>query len=154
MIAAEDGARIFVYRWAPAAAKAAVQIVHGLAEHASRYSRLAGALNAAGYAVYASDLRGHGKTAAKAEDLGLLAERGGWRKCLDDLWRVNRRIAQEQPGVPVFLLGHSMGSTLAMQFISEHGGELAGAVLSGASGKPTALAAVGRLITRAERLRL
>jgi alpha-beta hydrolase superfamily lysophospholipase len=154
MIAAKDGAQIFVYRWVPAAAKAAVQIVHGLAEHAGRYGRLAATLNAAGYAVYASDLRGHGKTAVQAEDLGLLAERGGWRKSLDDLWRVNRRIAQEKPGVPVFLLGHSMGSTLAMQFISEHGDEFAGAALSGASGKPTALAAVGRLITRAERLRL
>lgn len=154
IISAEDGARIFVHCWLPAAPKAAVQIVHGLAEHAGRYRRLAEALNAAGYAVYAGDLRGHGRTATDPGELGLLAERGGWRKCLDDLWRVNRRMAQDHPGVPVFLAGHSMGSTLAMQFISEHGEAIAGAALSGASGKPTALASAGRLITRLERLRL
>lgn len=153
-MAAEDGVQFFVYRWLPAAPKAAVQIVHGMAEHAGRYGRLAEALNAAGYAVYAADHRGHGRTARTPEDLGFLAESGGWRKCLDDVWSLNRRVALEHPGLPVFLLGHSMGSSLAMQFISEHGESLAGAALSGASGKPTALAAAGRLITRLERLRL
>jgi len=153
-MAGEDGRQLFVYRWLPEAPKAAVQIAHGLAEHAGRYGRLAGVLNAAGYAVYAGDHRGHGLTAQSPEDLGFLAEHRGWRKCLDDLWSVNRHVALEHPGLPVFLFGHSMGSTLAMQFISEHGESLAGVALSGASGKPTMLAEAGRLITRLERLRL
>jgi alpha-beta hydrolase superfamily lysophospholipase len=154
-LAAADGIELFVYRWLPdAAAKAVVQIVHGLAEHAGRYARLAGALTAAGYAVYADDHRGHGRTARDAAALGFFAERDGWQRCLDDLWRLNRRIAADHPGLPILLLGHSMGSFLAQHFISEHGDALAGAVLSASSGKPPPLAAIGRVVARLERLRL
>lgn len=162
--AAQDGTAISVYCWLPevrppevhpkaAQPKAAVQIVHGLAEHAGRYRRVAEALTAEGYAVYASDLRGHGRTACNADDLGFLAERDGWRKCLDDLWQLNGRISAETR-VPIMLLGHSMGSTLARQLVAEHGDALAGVVLSGSSGQPVPLAIAGRMIARAERLRL
>jgi alpha-beta hydrolase superfamily lysophospholipase len=155
VLPAPGGVELFVYRWLPQGPpRAIVQIVHGLAEHAGRYARLAQALNAAGYAVYANDHRGHGRTAKSADDLGFFAEREGWRRCVDDLWLVNRHIAAAHPGVSIVLLGHSMGSTLAEQFMGEHGDALAGVVLSGASGKPTATAAIGRHIIRAERLRL
>jgi alpha-beta hydrolase superfamily lysophospholipase len=150
-----DGVNLFVYCWLPAEPpKAVVQIAHGLAEHAARYARLAEALNAAGYAVYANDHRGHGRSVKSAGDLGFFAERDGWRKCVDDLWQVNRYIAAEHPGLPIVLLGHSMGATLAEQFMGDHGNALAGVVLSGANGKPTALAKIGSVFTRAERLRL
>lgn len=154
-VTAGDSTPIFVYRWLPQGrAAAVVQIIHGLAEHAGRYRRVAEALTTAGYAVCASDLRGHGRTATSQDDLGFFGERGGWRKCLDDLWQLNRTIAAENPAVPVLLLGHSMGATLARQFMVEHGGVLAGVVLCGSSGQPTPLALSGRLIARAEKLRL
>jgi len=150
-----DNTELFVHRWLPdEPAKAVVQIAHGLAEHGARYGRLAAALNEHGYAVYANDHRGHGKTAKTPEELGFIAERDGWRKCIDDLWLLHQRIAAEHPRLPIILLGHSMGSTMARQFIMEHGDALAGAVLSGPSGQPTAMAALGRAITRLERLRL
>jgi len=153
ILPAHDGLGLSIYHW-PAAERprAAVQIVHGLAEHAGRYARLAHALNPAGYEVYAGDLRGHGRTATSAEELGFFAARDGWRKCVDDLWLLNRHIAAAHPGVPLVLLGHSMGATLAEQLMGEHGDALAAVVLSGSGGKPTPLAAAGRLITRAERL--
>lgn len=154
-LAAGDGADLFIYRWLrPGRCKAIVQIAHGLAEHAGRYSRLAETLNAAGYGVYANDHRGHGQTCSGQNQLGFFARSNGWQLCIDDLWRVNRHVAAENPGAPVVLLGHSMGSTMAQQFIGEHGGALAGVVLSGSSGTPTALAAIGRLILRWERMRL
>jgi alpha-beta hydrolase superfamily lysophospholipase len=154
-LTAADGMELFVHRRLPdAPAKAVVQIIHGLAEHGARYGRLAAALNAYGYAVYANDHRGHGKTAKTPEDLGFFAARDGWRKSLDDLWLLHQRIAADHPGLPIILLGHSMGSTMARQFIIEHGEALAGAVLSGPSGQPTAMAALGRALTRLERLRL
>lgn len=131
-----------------------MQIAHGLAEHAGRYARLAAALNAAGYAVYANDHRGHGRTCKNKDDLGFFAEREGWRLCVDDLWMLNRHIATQHPGVPLVLLGHSMGATLAEQFIGEHGEALAGAVLSASGGEPTPVASVGRLIMRIERWRV
>jgi alpha-beta hydrolase superfamily lysophospholipase len=154
-IRAADGVEIFVRCWVPdAAPKAAVQIAHGLAEHGGRYARLAQALTAAGYAVYASDHRGHGHTAAGAEDLGFFAARDGWAAVIDDLRQVRRRVGGEHPHVPIVLIGHSMGSFMAQQLMSDDGDAFAGVVLSGTGGKPSALAAAGRLIARLERLRL
>jgi alpha-beta hydrolase superfamily lysophospholipase len=157
-----DGVDLFTYCWLPNGGpkndqpKAVVQIAHGLAEHAARYARLAAALTAAGYAVYANDHRGHGRTVKSAGDLGFFAERVGWRKCVDDLWQLNRHIAARYPGLPIVLLGHSMGSTLAEQFMGDpdRGNALAGVALSGANGKPTLLAKIGGAITQAERVRL
>jgi alpha-beta hydrolase superfamily lysophospholipase len=152
---AADGSEVFAYAWrGQGSAVAVVQIIHGLAEHAGRYRRLAEALTSAGYSVYASDLRGHGKTAHSREELGFFAEHDGWRKCLNDLWQLTQIIAAENPGVPILLLGHSMGAALARQMMAEHGEAFAGVVLSGASGQPTLLALAGRLVARMEKLRL
>jgi alpha-beta hydrolase superfamily lysophospholipase len=149
-----EGAAIFVRRWLPdAPPRAAVQIAHGLAEHSARYERLAIALTDAGYGVYASDHRGHGPACAPA-DLGFFADKDGWRKALDDLWAVNRRIAADFPRLPIVFLGHSLGSIMGQQFIAEHGADLAGAVLSGTSGTPPAILPLGRLLARLERWRL
>ena len=151
---AEDGQALLARRWLPEGrARAIVQIAHGLAEHSARYARLAAALNAAGYAVYANDHRGHGPKAAAA-DLGHFGDQGGWDKVVGDLWTLNRLIAEEQPGARIVFLGHSLGSFLGRGFIAEHSDALAGAALSGSNGKPPAIATLGRLIARAERLRL
>ena len=151
---ADDGASLLARNWLPESRpRAIVQIAHGLAEHSARYARLAAALNAAGYGVYAADLRGHGPE-APAADLGHFADEGGWGKVVGDLWTLNRLIADEQPGTPIVFLGHSLGSFIGRSFIAEHSGALAGAALSGSNGKPPAIATLGRLIARAERLRL
>ena len=149
----DDGQSLLARRWLPEGRpRAVVQIAHGLAEHSARYARLAAALNAAGYAVYTNDNRGHGPKAAPA-DLGHFADDGGWGKVVGDFWTMNRLIAKEQPGVPIIFLGHSLGSFLGQEFVAEHSDALAGAAYSGSSGKPPAIAALGRLIARAERLR-
>ena len=149
-----DGHAVFVRLWRPdAPAKAAVQIVHGLAEHSARYARLAEALTDAGYAAYAHDHRGHGPNCAPA-DLGHFADRDGWRLLLDDAQAVAERIGADQPGAPRVFLGHSMGSFLGQTYIAEHGGELAAAVLSGTSGPPPAMLKAGRLVVAFERWRL
>jgi alpha-beta hydrolase superfamily lysophospholipase len=151
---ADDGTSLLARRWLPEnRPRAVVQIAHGLAEHSARYARLAAALNAAGYGVYANDHRGHGPKAAAA-DLGHFADEGGWDKVVGDLWTLNRLIAAKQPGAPVVLLGHSLGSFLARSFLARDSDALAGAALSGSSGKPPAIAALGRLVAREERLRL
>jgi len=150
----EDGERLPARRWLPQdRPRAVVQIAHGLSEHSARYGRLAEALNRAGYAVYANDHRGHGPRAVP-RDRGHFGDRGGWGKVVGDLWQMNRRIATEQPGVPIFLLGHSLGSFLAQDVVAEHSDALAGTIWSGSNGKPPAIAGAGRLIARFERLRL
>jgi alpha-beta hydrolase superfamily lysophospholipase len=141
MLATPDGIDVFVNRWLPGGdPKAVVQISHGLAEHSTRYARFAQRLTDHGYAVYASDHRGHGKTSG---DRGLFAERDGWQSVIDDLHAVTRRAKEEQPGLPVFLLGHSMGSFLARGYAAQHGEELAGLVLTGTAGGAGALGRVG-----------
>ena len=153
-VRADDGEILLARRWLPEGPpRAIVQIAHGLAEHSARYARLASALNAAGYAVYANDHRGHGPKAAAA-DLGHFADEGGWDKVVGDLWTFNRLIAAEQPGTPIIFLGHSLGSFLGRGFIAKHSDALAGVALSGSNGKPAAMATLGRLIAREERLRL
>jgi len=150
----DDGQILLARRWlSEERPRAIVQIAHGLSEHSARYARLAAALNAAGYAVYADDHRGHGPEAV-AGDLGHFADEGGWKKVVGDLWTMNRLIAKEQPGVPIIFLGHSLGSFLGQDFVAEHSDALVGAVFSGSSGKPPAIATLGRVIARAERLRL
>jgi alpha-beta hydrolase superfamily lysophospholipase len=153
-LAVRDGTELFVYRWLPdAEARAAIQIAHGLAEHAGRYARLAASLCRAGYAVYANDHRGHGRTATGAAELGIFAASDGWNQCVADLRELAARIAVEHPGLPIVLIGHSMGSFMVQQFVTEHGGMLAGAVLSGSNGKPPPIAPIALLLAHLERLR-
>lgn len=153
---AADGLALRVHRWLldEGNPRAVVQIVHGLAEHAARYGRLAGALTQNGYGVYAHDQRGHGGSLRRPDDLGLLAERDGWRLALDDLHRVNRRIAGDWPATPIVLLGHSMGSFMVQQYLYEHPETIVGAVLSASDGAPPPTARLGALAAKAERARL
>jgi alpha-beta hydrolase superfamily lysophospholipase len=150
-----DGVPLFVYRWLPEQApKAVVQIVHGWAEHAARYSRVAAALCREGYAVYADDHRGHGRTAMTPADLGFFAESDGWNKCVHDLWQLNQRIRADHPRTPIVILGHSLGSFMVQQFICDHGNAVVAAVLSGSNGRPPATAPLGLLVAHLERLRV
>lgn len=131
----QDGVAIFVYKWAPdKPPKAAVQISHGLGEHAGRYEWVAKQLTAAGYIVYADDHRGHGKTAGTAEKLGLLGP-GGWDGTLKEIKMLTDIVKKENPGLPVFLIGHSWGSFLAQDYISHFGKEIKGVILTGTNGK-------------------
>ncbi len=150
-----DGFPVVVHHWEPRApARGVVNLAHGMAEHASRYGYLGEALIDAGYAVYAEDHRGHGDTAATADDLGFFAEQRGWATVLDDLHRVTLRARAEHPDVPLFLLGHSMGSFLAQQYLFTFPAEIDGLVLSGSNGPNGALAGAGAMVARAERRRL
>jgi alpha-beta hydrolase superfamily lysophospholipase len=152
---APDGVSLFVYRWLPEQSpKAVVQIAHGWAEHAARYGRVAEALCREGYAVYADDHRGHGRTAMTPADLGFFAESDGWNKCVHDLWQLNQRIRTDHFGTPIVILGHSLGSFMVQQFICDHGDAVIAAVLSGSNGRPPATAPLGLLVAHLERLRV
>ncbi|HEV2641620.1 MAG TPA: alpha/beta fold hydrolase, partial [Candidatus Elarobacter sp.] len=130
--------------------KAAVVVAHGMAEHAARYGRFADALAAAGYAVYAPDHRGHGRTAGGDENLGW-AGADGWNAMLRDLDRLSALVRELHPGTPLVLFGHSMGSVLAQRFAQLHGDRLAGLILSGTFG---AAPNIGAGIAAASALRL
>ncbi len=142
-----DGKAAFVRRWLPPGSpKAVLLIAHGMAEHSGRYERFAAPMAAAGWAVYAPDHRGHGRSAAEGE-LGWFAEKDGFTRVREDLHEVASLAAAENPALPVFLLGHSMGSLIAEAYLSAYGSELAGCVLTGVlSPPPLVLSVIGRLI--------
>jgi len=107
-----DGVQVFVYKWLPddlSKVKGVVQIAHGMAEHAARYERFADALTKAGYAVYANDHRGHGKTAGTQDHVGYFADENGWERVVNDMHTLTGIIKKENPGKHLFLFGHSMG---------------------------------------------
>ena len=131
------GERIFVYKWSPERKqpKAVVQIAHGLAETAARYRRVATALTAHGYLVYANDHRGHGNTVQSLEDLGYWGE-DGFNASVNTLYELTCLIKKENPGLPLFLFGHSMGSFLTQNYLIKHSEELQGVILSGSNDSP------------------
>ncbi|HFA51941.1 MAG TPA: alpha/beta hydrolase [Bacteroidetes bacterium] len=150
---ASDGKNVTYYYW-PAAngstAKATVQLAHGMAEHAARYDRFASFLAKNGYAVFANDHRGHGKTAGGAEQLGYTEEGSFWDKALADMRSLHGIAKKQHPGLPHFLFGHSMGSFLTRHYIAEYGNEVSGAILSGTAGDPGFLGKVGAFIANME----
>jgi alpha-beta hydrolase superfamily lysophospholipase len=125
-----DGAQITAYRWDPAGEpRAVIQLTHGMGEHAQRYGRVARALNDAGFAVYAQDHRGHGAS-ANAKALGDLGP-GSWPALVGDVGLLSARIRAESPGLPLILLGHSMGSFAVQQYLLDHSADVDGVVLTG-----------------------
>ncbi|MDR3417734.1 MAG: alpha/beta hydrolase [Nevskia sp.] len=150
-----DGRPLYVHRWlSPQSARSTLLVVHGMAEHGARYARLADALNAAGWDVYAMDWPGHGRSVNSAAELGHVADRDGWGYALDALHQVRQRVAQERGAGGLFVLGHSMGSFLVQHYIAAHGAGLAGVVLSATSGSMGPLRAVGTALMRLEALLL
>ncbi|GAB48237.1 alpha/beta hydrolase [Mobilicoccus pelagius] len=130
-----------------------VHVLHGMAEHARRYDRLAGELAAAGYVVVAHDHRGHGHTSP--ESLGHLADSGGWSLLVEDARGLGAAARAEHPGIPYVLLGHSMGSLVARTLVLDHSEDVDGLVLLGTAADPGALTRLGglglaRLLTRVQ----
>ena len=128
--ASSDGTRIAAYQWDPAGEpRAVIQLTHGMGEHARRYDYVARALNDAGFAVYAQDQRGHGASADPAA-LGDLGP-GSWPALVDDIGLLSAHVRAKHPGLPLILLGHSMGSFAVQQYLLDHSGDVDGVVLTG-----------------------
>jgi len=107
-----DGVELALYRWpSTGPTRATVALVHGLAEHAGRYAPLADRLGAAGIELVAIDLRGHGHSPGERT----WVER--FDAYLDDASALLDAAAR--PGTPLFLMGHSMGGTIATLFAIE-----------------------------------
>ncbi|MCZ1266214.1 alpha/beta fold hydrolase [Paenibacillus tundrae] len=132
-----EGTRIHVYRWLPdpeCNIKGVVQIAHGMSETAARYAEFAQHLTTHGYAVYANDHRGHGKT---VENSNLLGNAGvdAFRWMASDMMNLGEVAAKENPDVPLFLMGHSMGSFLVQHLMYAGHERYHAFILSGTNGK-------------------
>jgi alpha-beta hydrolase superfamily lysophospholipase len=122
-----DGARgkVFVQRWDADGAKRIVVLVHGIGEHSGRYEHVASRLAADGAVVYAPDHHGHGRSEGErglVDNIELM---------VDDLARVVALARAERPGLPVAMLGHSLGGIIATRYVQRGGHDLTGLVLTG-----------------------
>ena len=137
------------YVWKPAGdtVRGIVQIVHGMAEHAERYDLVGKRFAEEGFAVYAQDLPGHGRTAAGEDDLGIFAETDGWDRAADAVYQFGKFISSEfVADLPLIIIGHSMGSFLARTIMYAHPEQYDGAVLCGTAASPGLLGHAGKFI--------
>lgn len=128
------GVEIFTYSWVPERAYAAVQVAHGLGEHAKRYRGIAEHLSERGFAVYANDHRGHGETGrtqtgGDLSELGKLGP-GGLVAAEEAILQFGDRIRDAHPLLPLVFLGHSWGSLMGQRIINREPHPFEGVVLS------------------------
>jgi acylglycerol lipase len=119
-----------------------VVLAHGFGEHSGRYEQVAERLGLEGYAVYALDHHGHGRSEGRRGRIS-------FPDAVEDIDRLVSLAVDEHPGRPVFLLGHSMGGSLALHYGLAHGSRLSGLIVSGplvqVEGRPAAKL-LGRLL--------
>jgi alpha-beta hydrolase superfamily lysophospholipase len=129
LLTSSDGLCIACARWdRRGPARAVVQIAHGMGEHMGRYAHTVDALVAAGLTVYANDHRGHGLSAHS--QLGEFG-RGGFELLVKDMVRLSEIAREDNPDLPLLLLGHGMGSFAAQRYAIDHSYEIDGLILSG-----------------------
>jgi acylglycerol lipase len=117
---------LYYQSWLPDGVPLAVLIViHGIAEHSGRYANIVNYFVPKGYAVYSFDLRGHGKSD------GIRSHVERFSYYLDDLKTFCDKVRDENKTAKIFLVGHSMGSTIALDYAIEHQSELNGLIVSG-----------------------
>ena len=128
--------------------RAVLQLSHGMVEYIDRYRPLAEYLADRGILVTGHDHLGHGASIRTKEDYGYFAEPDGNRAVLADLHAVTVLTKELYPNLPYFLLGHSMGSFYARQYLCEYGRELNGAIIMGTGFQPKVLVKVAKTLCR------
>ncbi|WP_137931966.1 alpha/beta fold hydrolase [Mesorhizobium comanense] len=155
LIRSPTGADLNLFvRTAEAGQRAVIQINHGLAEHAARYDRFADFLAARGFHVYVHDHRGHGGTRAPDAPLGRFADKDGPARVIADVDAVHDLIAGEHPGLPVILFGHSMGASVALNYLLRHAPRIHAAAIWNGNFSQGLLGQVALGILGWERMRL
>ena len=142
-IETRDNLQIQAYSWVVENPVAVVQIVHGMMEHAGRYDHFARWLNKNRIAVYANDHIGHGLTAQTPSDLGHFPRKDDWQRSVDILHLLTEKTRAEHPGIPVFILGQSMGSVMVQTCMIQYGREADGYILSGPVRQSSTMAKLG-----------
>lgn len=139
---------LFIYQWTPenSEPRGVIQIAHGMAEHAGRYSHLAEKLTGQGFAVLANDHQGHGQT--DPDHPGFISGENGFEKMVDNIADVKKTVEKRFPGLPRFLFGHSMGSFLLQRHLQRAEDQPVGVIYSGSNGRPPGFIRIGILFSK------
>ena len=149
------GARLNLYSRKPhGRPRGVLQVNHGLAEHAARYSRFAEFMSAHGFHTYAHDHRGHGYTTAPDTTRGMFGAVDGTAHLLADVAAVHGLIAEENPGLPVIVFGHSMGGIVALNYVLRHPQGVAAAAIWNANLSAGLTGKFAQLLLAYERFRM
>ncbi len=139
------GRQLYCETWLPERpARGALAIVHGMGEHGGRYKHLVEYLAACGYASTALDLRGHGRSSGRRGHVD------SWADYLGDLDAFLKHIREQQPGTPLFLYGHSLGSLIVLDYAlrdPDHARALKGIILSGFAIQPVEVAKPAAIVS-------
>ena len=154
-LSANQKTPIHAVEWLPEGeVRAVLQISHGVSEYILRYEPFAEYLTARGFAVVGHDHLGHGNSMTPNSKPMYFGPKGSWSWVVQDI-EARRTLAREKfPGLPYFLLGHSMGSFLARTYLIRHPGKVDGAVLMGTGQMAPILIAGGKAVAAAEGLRV
>lgn len=141
-LSADGKHRIQALCWLPSEpAKAIIQINYGMAEYADRYKDVARYFTNAGYIVACHDYLGHGRSIRSPKELGYFGENGA-ENLVTDSHTYTLLLKIKYPDLPVFILGHSMGSLITEQYLSRYWYEVQGAILMGCVAAPKILTTI------------
>ena len=149
---ASDDAKLTYYETpCPAEPKGIVLIVHGMAEHACRYHEFMDFLYQHHYLAVIHDQRGHGQTGRDSGNLGFFASGNGWERVVFDVKEISGMLKESYSQLPLFIIGHSMGSVVTRTAVIDYSELYQGAIIIGTTvGISNFMRKAGSLIARRE----
>ncbi len=144
-LSSDKKTKIHGVTWTPESGEytAVLQICHGMTEYVERYQEFAAYMTEHGYLVVGHDHLGHGDSVRSREDWGYIADERGEQYMIADIHKVRKITQRENPGLPYFILGHSMGSYLLRKYITRYGEGLSGAIIVGTGSVPDVVLKTG-----------
>lgn len=143
-----DNSILQVYEWAPEASPiAGLHILHGKGEHSQRYKGLAEFLVNEGFVVWAHDHRQHGYSLGHHKP-GIFDSKDTWEAIVEDVEVVQETFRQSWPDLPMYMLGHSMGSIILRSYVQNHSTDFAGIIVMGTPVTPHNVLVVGQQLAK------
>ncbi len=141
---------IHAVKWIPedGSYKAVLQITHGMVEYIERYREFAAYLNEQGFLVAGHDHLGHGASITSESEWGFFREGSPSDTVVEDMHQLREKVQAENPQIPYFMLGHSMGSYMLRKYLSIHSDGVSGAVIMGTGSVPDATTKLGLFVCR------
>ncbi|MBQ9359759.1 MAG: alpha/beta fold hydrolase [Lachnospiraceae bacterium] len=140
--------KLACYEWEPKSdAKAILVLAHGMQEYLLRYTEMAEYMVSQGIIFAGLDHLGHGKSAVNKDDFGYFCEQDPATVLVRDLHRLKKTVQAEHPGLPVYVMGHSMGSFIVRNYIERYGTGVQGVIIQGGNASPKRQGIGGKLLT-------
>lgn len=144
----DNATKIHAVKWTPDTeeVRAVIQIVHGMTEHVERYEHVAAFLTARNFVVVGEDHLGHGKSVPEGGVRGYFCEQDPATVVVRDVHRLKKMTEEQYPGVPYFIMGHSMGSFITRNYIARYGTGIKGAIILGTGMQSGMFLTAGRIM--------